>query len=74
MRLTAEAVKTACVTVADKLIKFRRSVYIVKLLKISVLVQTCNNIKIFTAVKHIFQLVFQLVRLFPNTAVKVHKI
>ena len=74
MRLTAEAVKSTCVAVTDKLIKLSRSVNITKSAEQTSLVKTCNPIKILTGIEDVSQLVFQLIRLVPDTAVQVCKI
>ena len=74
MWLTAEAVKSTCIAVSDKLIELRSPVVIPKSRKKSTLMQACNPFEVLTGVKDISQLVFQLVRIIPDTAVQVYQI
>ena len=74
MRLTAEAVKSTCVAVTDKLIKLRRPVNITKSAEQTSLMKTSNPVEIFTRIEDITKLVLQLIRVIPDTAIKICKI
>ena len=74
MGLTAEAVKSACIAVSDKLIELCSPVIIPKSRKKSTFMQACNPLEVLTGIKDISQLVFQLVGVISDTAVQVHQI
>ena len=74
MWLTAEAVKTRCIAVSDQLIELCSSVVIPKPWENPSLMQTCNPLKVLTGIENISQLVFQPVRVIPDTAIQIYKI
>ena len=74
MRLTCKAVKSACIAVTNKLIKFCRTINVPKFREKIAFMKPCYPIKILTGIEDVPQLVFQLIWLISDTAVQIRKI
>ena len=74
MRLTAEAVKTACIAVPYQLIELSRPVSVTESAEQSFLMKSRDPIKVLAGIKDVLELVFELIRFIPDAAVQICKV